>query len=448
MPYNFVQPIAYEINTYPVNTYAYHSSDFKNSGAGWWLAFKYIVTKKYAGATTDREDIDFRCSLMQEAITKAAARQQVSSARGCLKVFMAPEFYFRGTQGAYSLDDMQYLIGKLQAMVQGEKWCDWLFVFGSILATFEPAKTELLGSKEGNTLPDSPSMKLGGGGMKKAILNVTLVQKGNAGERGARVVVKDLMSHIDFLNKRDEWRPVLDNGGNHVHTPNPMGAPTPHFFHNVTQDGPHLWDETVDHLRSGKAQYKVQQQTIQSKDSYAGPEKAKDVQVKYVEKVDANKGAGKELQGGPNWTNNSGAKYEGHDSGLGIFELDGITFGLEICLDHLSGRLKASPPDAGQKWVQVQLVPSAGAWIVDANAIATQGGVVFNCDGAAKSDVKTVQKDWKEGGGPTLKQRAASFRLEALHDTGANKAAREKCFQADGRVRIYPALRVPGKRTA
>jgi hypothetical protein len=447
MPYNFVQPIAYEINTYPVSTYTHVSTDFVMSGGVWWNAFKYIVTKKYPGAATDREDIDFRCTLMQEAITKTAARAQVSSASGCLKVFMAPEFYFRGTQGAYSLDDMQYLIGKLQAMVQGEQWRDWLFVFGSILATFEPARTELLGSKEGHTLPDAPSMALGGGGMKNAILNVTLVQKGNAGQSGARVVMKDLMSHIDFLNKRDEWKPMRDNGGNHVHTPTSVG-PVPNYFHNVTQDEPHLWDETVDHLRSGKAQYKVQQETIQSKDSYAGPAKAKDVQVKYVEKVDANKGAGKELQGGLNWTNASGAKYEGHDSGLGIFELDGITFGLEICLDHLSGRLKASPPDTGQKWVQVQLVPSAGAWIVDANAIATQGGVVFNCDGAAKSDVKTVVKDWKEGGGPTLKPRAATFRVEAIHDGGANKAAREKCFQADGRVRIYPTLRVPGKRNA
>jgi hypothetical protein len=67
--------------------------------------------------------------------------------------------------------------------------------------------------------------------------------------------------------------------------------------------------------------------------------------------------------------------------GGSIFTIDGIKFGLEICLDHLNQRLN---PGAG---VQIQLVPSAGAHL--SQFACVPNGIAFNVDGlGAKSDVR------------------------------------------------------------
>jgi hypothetical protein len=73
------------------------------------------------------------------------------------------------------------------------------------------------------------------------------------------------------------------------------------------------------------------------------------------------------------------AQQKAYDGG-GIFDLKGVTFGLEICLDHLDQRLlRARMPNDTQ--VQVQLVPSGGASIMDDNIMAGPAGLVFASDG-------------------------------------------------------------------
>jgi len=48
------------------------------------------------------------------------------------------------------------------------------------------------------------------------------------------------------------------------------------------------------------------------------------------------------------------SRFSDERMGGAIFEMDGIRFGLEICLDHAQNRL------AGASNIQIQLVPSAG----------------------------------------------------------------------------------------
>jgi hypothetical protein len=69
--------------------------------------------------------------------------------------------------------------------------------------------------------------------------------------------------------------------------------------------------------------------------------------------------------------------------GAGIFELAGIQWALEICLDHLGHvqRLQQSPQLPGQKLVQLQVVPSCGMQIQPQSVVVQPGGYVFNCDG-------------------------------------------------------------------
>jgi hypothetical protein len=59
-----------------------------------------------------------------------------------------------------------------------------------------------------------------------------------------------------------------------------------------------------------------------------------------------------------------------------IFAMDGITFGLEVCLDHGVGRLRTAQDCNG---VQIQLIPSWGMKIMPAARVPN--AVAFNVDG-------------------------------------------------------------------
>ena len=97
-----------------------------------------------------------------------------------LNVFMAPEFFFRGKTGAYSMDDVQVAIATLQEIAADPEWDDWLFEFGTIIGNYEDSDAS------------TPTQ----------ICNFALVQQGGAaaqGPDGARAIVKELMSGVDFI---------------------------------------------------------------------------------------------------------------------------------------------------------------------------------------------------------------------------------------------------------
>src|SRR5262249_13030788 len=78
---------------------------------------------------------------------------------------------------------------------------------------------------------------------------------------------------------------------------------------------------------------------------------------------------------------NVSTKFTDERMGGCIFTVDGVTVGLEVCLDHAattssntSGRLNHAAN------IQVQLIPSAGMTIGSLRAVP--GGIVFNVDGS------------------------------------------------------------------
>lgn len=166
MPYTAVQFIGYEIYTGPG-----HNPD------------------RYVGLDSDRDDIAARIALMKEALTAAKASPPIATDPGVLKVFMAPEFYFRGKQGAYPIElltgtgpnpDPLSLIGGLSALIADASWQDWLVVFGTAIAGSVNAARQT------------------------EVYNVSYVQKGgfrNETERLGKcvVIMKEFMSGIDFL---------------------------------------------------------------------------------------------------------------------------------------------------------------------------------------------------------------------------------------------------------
>lgn len=105
-------------------------------------------TEIYLGKDKATDDIDNRCAFMISAIQKAydmvksntPKPQKVSRSVNnsvdsdpVLKIFMAPEFYFRGSEGGYPVELISEIIPKLRKETDQEKYKHWLFVFGTAI---------------------------------------------------------------------------------------------------------------------------------------------------------------------------------------------------------------------------------------------------------------------------------------------------------------------------
>lgn len=163
-------------------------------------------------------DIEARLAFTADAITKAELSSDRSA--GTLKVFMAPEFLYRGAGGAYLHDlidgwDGQApaefnlpapyngrwrgLFGGLRALVAQPKYEDWIFVFGTALSASFPSARQ----RDGKFVIDVRQ--------PGEIYNCALIQRGGALHGTDNYVSrKHYISPIDFL----QW-----NGAVAQHTP-------------------------------------------------------------------------------------------------------------------------------------------------------------------------------------------------------------------------------------
>lgn len=90
--------------------------------------------KEYLGEDDADDDIKKRADVMIEAIKLAAkdAKTKKDDA-SVLKVFMAPEFYWRGTAGAYPAEKLDSIVDVLRPEVAKPEYADWLFVYGTAI---------------------------------------------------------------------------------------------------------------------------------------------------------------------------------------------------------------------------------------------------------------------------------------------------------------------------
>src|SRR5208282_2949017 len=162
--------------------------------------------------------------------------------------------------------------------------------------------------------------------------NIALVQKGGeSGSANSYTVSKEWVSHVDFA------RPVVHTGA----------GPT---------------------LRNWNASRAI---NVMDKNVLAlPPEGSRDASARPI-----------------------GSKFldERMGSGGSVFDIDGIRFGLEICLDHAKNRL------TGNERVSIQLVPSCGmSW---KSWKCLPGGLYFGVDGSTPTTQCGIQ-----GWGGTLNQ--------------------------------------------
>jgi hypothetical protein len=291
---------------------------------GWKVGCNYGTTY-FRHSPDDRTDMETKCGEMMQAINAArgAMPPVPRDDPTVLKIFMAPEFFFRGQNGAYSPDVVSDIVGRMRSLGTGSAaWNDWLFVFGTAVAAIEAqvtfCRTCGFGRSKIRQEPD-PTGKLktiqkcsrqGPGpahdivtGWGAEVQNVALLQKGSA----AHMVVKEYVSGIDYT-------------GNQVT------------------------------LHPGTAQQKV------------------------MPTLPPSGGAGSPIE----------SKFDDERMGGCLLTVDGIRIGLEICLDHslgqpgapMTGRA-AGPLSAN---TQVLLIPSFGMKI-GTGLYCMDGGIAFNVDG-------------------------------------------------------------------
>jgi hypothetical protein len=363
------------------------------------------------------KDIRKRCKIMKNAIHLARNHRSVSRDKKTLKLFMAPEFYFRGGEGAYKHDHISEIFSEMRDLTKDKnKYGNWLFVMGTAVVAHESwwAPETNVATKE--------------------IWNVCLIQKGGFKRDDAGIlrccqlcgapspftssviVYKEYVSRWDFVAEQHALNVNMPAGpdeeifSGRVHGSRHRLAPvsgTPHT--RVREIGPNV---------------------------PAGPPDIGRNPPRHA------RGAGTEMS----------------KTGLGgqsVFMIDGITFGIEVCLDHEEGRLRQSPPTSRQPIVQVHLIPSGGADINHANVVCMQNGYVFNVDG-----VNFHPHPRNEWGHTVLQRRtgaplvAASFNDIPVHQTipirltGMSRATvtHDRYFDDYGKLKIFQRQQLPPPR--
>jgi hypothetical protein len=313
--------------------------------AGWAIGCNYdaatgVMSRNQARnpdyfrhSPNDTTDMDRKCGEMVTAINAARnfiGTQGLTDNPQTLKVFMAPEFFFRGANGAYSPDIVSKIIPMMHTKL-GRGWKDWLFVFGTAVAAIENEVSYCQYCGEGNSTitfqkdPNAPARTIPKCSRDMAhpirvmsvgadVQNVALISY----EGETHLVAKEYVSNIDYKN--DEVTIHSGTARQQAAEVLTLGAPMP------------------------------------------------DRVTRYLSPV-----------------------YNDERLGGCVLNLAGLTIAIEVCLDHAvhSGHGRAMPY---QDIIQLLLIPSYGMSIGH-GLYCRQNGVVFQLDGRGQGRSHVAIKD-------------------------------------------------------
>mmetsp|Transcript_32859 Transcript_32859/g.60584 ORF Transcript_32859/g.60584 Transcript_32859/m.60584 type:complete len:570 (-) Transcript_32859:51-1760(-) len=373
----------------------------------------------YLGLEDTAEDVKTRLTIMQDAVEKAYTIS--SKDDSALKIFLAPEFFFRGVNGAFGLlreeeedeinggcSDICQILRGLEMLVADKRFEDWLFLFGTVIAS------EVL-DDDGNRVKNDDNADDDDDGFDYQFYNFAPLYKGFDPAKSKRIgknfiVPKRYVSNADFLSpvrdltNRSIVMELLEDK-NHDHTDD-QTVMNPHA------NGHHRYDNEM------WAQYKDELSS---------------------------------------WGYNM-IEY-------GWFYMDGISFSVEICLDHLVQRAlmtymadvvtgsKTLVPSSSSssstvrgrddrvEWVglpkrmaQISLVSSAGMDVDVSSLALADGGHMFLQDGLTgnvephstygQDDCKPNEYEFF-GGSQCVKRTAVISATDVTFEYKLNKAFKD-----------------------
>ena len=480
-----------------------------------------IETGKYMGLddTPDdeddaRKDLLGRCKIMTEAIDVAFPKAQPDT--DTMKVFVAPEFYFRGKQGAYPVTMLHEIIDTLRKHVKDPKFNDWLFVYGSAIGLLKLSDNKALSDVTNVTVTPPPPLSaylLCAATPQDTHSIIKYDWKTKAQSPCPSFTVTSSagqMHEVNFssappsigadeslwLNDGSNYHPITASTltGSYIgivrlqgtfsepaipeHTELKQGAGTGFVLAATVDSLAKTCDIFADFPaavagtdlkltdlgqteifnvvfvqkggpgtpmnKDGSCALKdllIYKEFISSVDFESVDYGQQDFykRHRHVTKLSGEsnrtlptQGSGDVLGEDPNVVgqlrkDTKGATTaettsEKTTSGLGggsLFTVDGVEFGVDVCLDHAQSRLKNSG-----ETVHIHLIPSCGMSIIDANIAIKSNGFVFNVDGQGGNSHTKLQRDTTVIGAPAATPFAGT--------------ARATFFQKDGSIYVYP----------
>lgn len=296
-------------------------------------------TGEYLGLPNSIEDIDARIVLLEKAIE--TARDKIDgmgkSSDPTLKVFVVPEFYFRGANGAYTDgmkidrtlamdsmkgwdDHLKYVEHEIQEIINKEEYDNWIFIIGTILVCSANTETSKEYQIKSNVID--------------SFLRVWKENNIGLDDEGWFELLKNIM---DLCNSTSQ---------------------------NIVSN-------TCLCLRGGKSSDQSSQLPLEINKQY-----------KSMEDFILNRSTSS-LRGYQEHTVSYGVLKSQPDT----FKVENIKFGIEICLDHRRGRLR----EEGCKDIDVQIITSCGMQIQENSVHVKPGGLIFNCDGEYDKVEETIE---------------------------------------------------------
>ena len=290
-----------------------------------------FVQGQYVGIDPQAADIRARIALVLKALRQTVESGAVDPSPSTLKIFVIPEFSFRGTRGAYdddppAVDSFTDFRRQFAQRVSGRAYENWLFVVGTIVNTAGRGKSADLDLKA-RIRED----------LAVALANLWQYSSKHNDPALASFVMKTLNAYTRYCHNHPVYE-VTDKSFVVA-----GGRPDARYPEGLS----------------------IEKKFVSNED--------------FVLNLHSNAFAEEEV-GYPPIDEHYGENKRRAFDPLSIFTIKGIKFGLEVCLDHLAGRLRRSRILPNEH-VQIHLVPSCGMQIAQASIVAGAGGLVFNCDG-------------------------------------------------------------------
>lgn len=334
--YKHVQFIGYAVSTKPALCGPENSPDYGNR-------------KYYLGDALDERDMEYRIKLMGEALRTAQAscdrRPEV------LKIFVAPEFFFRGAYGAYCGQDAEDRLKQgLRGLYVAHGPDMGMALWGSSLLAEQAADF---------TRPEiAAASRLG----DEYLHLYETCREFRAAIGKETPGLRDILFGLDEL-ENPATRPEdvkLD----------PLAAVLEQILHGCTRKAPLKVSNTCQIMLAGERYLTVRKQFKSCVDfilNYShGQGSNADNSGRYMQTLVAY----------PEIAPSDAEMKRDDRDPYGIFTWRGLKVGVEICLDHIRQRLSGRVND-----LDLQIVPSCGAEVTNGCIAARAGGYVFNCDG-------------------------------------------------------------------